>query len=65
MRTCSVSICIPIYNNVRNFKSLIDSIRATGWLQVHDHEILVYNDGSTLSGVDDEARAFCSLNGIR
>lgn len=61
----SVSVCIPIYNNVRNCKNLIDSIRAQSCLRLQEHEIIVYNDGSTLAGVDEEAKTFCSANNIR
>lgn len=61
----SISVCIPIYNNVENLKALLQSIFANSHFKASDCELILYNDGSTKLGIDIQARSICDDCGVR
>lgn len=65
MTSYNVSICIPIYNNANNFKNLFYSIDRNILKDKNGLELIVYNDGSTIEGVHEEAKDFCATKGIK
>lgn len=65
MVSSKVSICVPIYNNANNFKNLFYSISSNSPNYEKDINFIVYNDGSTIEGIHEEVKDFCSSKGIQ
>jgi GT2 family glycosyltransferase len=61
----SVSVCVSIYNNIDNFKKLYRSLLANRHAGRYDLEFILHDDGSTRSGVAQDAFEFCAQHKIR
>jgi GT2 family glycosyltransferase len=64
VNSSKVSIGVPIYNNILNFKDLFSSINSSCQNR-EGIEFIVYNDGSTVKGLHEELESFCLRKGIK